>query len=68
MLKEEPVLTELFSETEEGTLPHSFYKGSLILILKLDKDNNKKLSRTIPLMNIDIKFSEKKKPTANEAN
>ena len=65
MLKEEPVLTELISETEEGTPPHSFYKGSLILILKLDK-NNKKLSRTIPL-NIDIEFSGKKKP-ANQAN
>ena len=38
-----PVLLKLFQKiAEEGTLPNSFYKATITLILKSDKDNTKK--------------------------
>ena len=38
-----PILLKLFQKiAEEGTLPNSFYKATITLILKSDKDNTKK--------------------------
>ena len=38
-----PILLKLFQETsEEGTLPNSFYKATIMLIPKPDKDNTQK--------------------------
>ena len=68
-----PIL-ELFQKTaEEGTLPNSFYKATIILIPKPDKDNTKKTKTTqnspefpnkenyrpISLMNMDAKILKK---------
>ena len=37
------ILLKIFQNiTEEGTLPNSFYKATIILILKADKDVKKK--------------------------
>jgi abortive infection bacteriophage resistance protein len=52
------MLFKNFHEIErEGTLPNSFYKASITLIPKLDKDTTKiENYRTISFMNIDAKI------------
>ena len=55
-----PLLLKFILKVEEGTLPNSFYKATITLITKPDKDNTKKENyRPISLMNIDVKCSTK---------
>ena len=53
-----PVLVRFFQKSaKEGSLPNSFYKATITLIPKPDKDNTKKEGyRQISLMTIDAKI------------
>ena len=56
-----PILLKLFQKmAEEGTLPDSFYKATITLIPKPDKDLTKKENyRPVSLMNLNAKFLHK---------
>ena len=56
-----PILLKLFQKiTKEETLPNSFYKATITLILKPDKDITKKENyRLITLMDINAKILNK---------
>ena len=56
-----PILLKLFKNISEGgTLPNSFYKATITLIPKPDKDFTKKETySSIPLMSIDANILNK---------
>ena len=55
-----PILLKLFQKIADGSLPNSFYKATITLIPKPDKDITKKENyRSVSLMNIDEKCLSK---------
>ena len=56
-----PILLKLFQKTaEKGALSNSFYKATITLMLKSDKDNTKiEKYKPISLMNTDVKIFNK---------
>ena len=56
-----PILLKLFQNVaEQGTLPNLFYKATITLLPKPDKDNTRKENyRPISLMNIDAEIINK---------
>ena len=55
-----PIFYKLFQKLEEeGILPNSFYKTTITLISKLDKDTTRKELRFTSLMNVDAEILSK---------